>query len=76
MKSFPAAVLMLVWLAASVAPLAQAANLSGKVTDPAGLPLPGVVITAVCPATNLTRTATSDAQGGYSVPELPICDVV
>src|SRR5262249_45138714 len=30
-------------------------------------------ITAVCPETHFSRTATTDAQGGYSLPELPIC---
>ena len=48
-------------------------DITGTVTDSTGAVLPGVAVTAVCPATNLTRTATSDAQGGYTVPELPIC---
>src|SRR5947209_3127673 len=62
-------------LAVSSSALAQktTGDITGSITDSTGAVLPGVVITAVCPATNLTRTATSDAQGGYSVPELPIC---
>jgi hypothetical protein len=48
-------------------------DITGTVTDSTGAVLPGVAVTAVCTATNFTRTATSDAQGGYSLPELPIC---
>ena len=35
--------------------------------------LPGVTVTAVCTETNLTRTAVTDAQGGFTLPELPVC---
>jgi hypothetical protein len=48
-------------------------DISGTVMDTTGAVLPGVSVTAVCTETNLTRTAISDAQGGYSLPELPIC---
>jgi hypothetical protein len=48
-------------------------DITGTVTDSTGAVLPGVAVTAVCTATNLTRSATTDAQGGYSLPELPIC---
>src|SRR5437016_12411487 len=48
-------------------------DITGTVTDSTGAVLPGVAVTAVCPATNLTRSVTSDSQGGYSLPELPIC---
>jgi outer membrane receptor protein involved in Fe transport len=48
-------------------------DITGTVTDTTGAVLPGVVVTAVCPATNLTRTATTDERGGFSLPELPVC---
>jgi hypothetical protein len=48
-------------------------DISGTVTDTSGAVLPGVAVTAVCTETNLTRTAITDAQGVYSLPELPGC---
>jgi hypothetical protein len=48
-------------------------DITGTVTDSTGAVLPGVVVTALCAATNLSRTSTTDAQGGYSIPELPVC---
>src|SRR5512143_3630410 len=48
-------------------------DITGTVTDTTGAVLPGVVVNAVCPETNFTRTATTDERGGYSLPELPVC---
>src|SRR5438128_1564812 len=48
-------------------------DISGTVTDVTGGVLPGVTITAVCTATNFSRSAVSDAQGGFTLPELPVC---
>src|SRR5439155_8921215 len=48
-------------------------DITGTITDTTGGVLPGVTVNAVCTATNLTRTATTDAQGGFSLPELPVC---
>src|SRR5437764_7180089 len=48
-------------------------DINGTATDATGAVLPGVAVTAVCAATGLTRTVTTDAQGAYSLPELPIC---
>jgi carboxypeptidase family protein len=48
-------------------------DITGTVSDSTGAVLPGVSVTAVCPSTNLTRVTTTDAQGGYSLPELPVC---
>ena len=42
-------------------------------TDSTGGVLPGVNVTAVCTETNLTRSAVTDAQGGFRFPELPVC---
>jgi hypothetical protein len=48
-------------------------GISGTVTDSTGGVLPGVNVTATCVDTNLARTAVTDTQGGYSLPELPVC---
>jgi hypothetical protein len=48
-------------------------DISGTVVDGTGGVLPGVTVTAVCTDTRLTRTAVTDATGGYSLPELPVC---
>jgi len=48
-------------------------DITGAVADATGAMIPGAAVTAVCPDTGLTRNATTDAQGGYSIPELPIC---
>src|SRR5437763_847715 len=48
-------------------------DITGSVVDSTGAVLPGVTVTATCPATNFARTVTTDAQGGFSIPELPIC---
>jgi hypothetical protein len=48
-------------------------DMTGSVSDATGGVLPGVTVTATCAATGLTRTTTTDAQGGFTLPELPIC---
>ena len=48
-------------------------DITGTITDTTGGVLPGVSVTAACPATGLTRTTTTDTQGGFNLPELPIC---
>jgi Carboxypeptidase regulatory-like domain len=47
-------------------------SLSGVVRDSSGAVLPGVTVTALNPATGLTRTTTSDAEGAWSVQVLPV----
>ena len=66
---------LLLALAFTTPALAQktTGDITGSVTDTTGGVLPGVTVNAVCTATGLTRTATTDTQGGYSLPELPIC---
>jgi hypothetical protein len=44
----------------------------GTVTDPSGGAVPGVKVIAVNQGTKLTRTATSNAEGSYSLTDLPI----
>src|SRR5215471_5765123 len=48
-------------------------SISGTVMDTTNSVMPGATVTAVCNDTNLTRTAVTDSQGGFSIPELPIC---
>src|SRR5262249_10459269 len=61
-------------IAASAA-LAQktTGDITGTVMDATGAVLPGVTVNAVCAGTNFTRSVTSDAQGGFAIPELPVC---
>src|SRR5260370_22965941 len=47
--------------------------ISGTVMDSTNAVLPGVNVSAVCADTNQTRSAVTDPQGGYSIPELPVC---
>src|SRR5687768_49022 len=49
--------------------------LSGRVTDRAGAPLPGVVVVASGDGVMGTRTAVTDARGAFEVPALPPGDV-
>lgn len=44
----------------------------GRVTDPSGAVIPNAAITATNAATNISRTATTDATGEYQVLQLPI----
>src|ERR1700733_4275426 len=48
-----------------------ASTLNGNITDSTGASIPGATITVKNIGTNLTRQATSDAQGRYSVSQLP-----
>jgi carboxypeptidase family protein/TonB-dependent receptor-like protein len=48
-------------------------TIGGTVMDSTGAVLPGVSVTAVCADTNQTRSAVTDAQGSYNLPELPAC---
>jgi outer membrane receptor protein involved in Fe transport len=50
--------------------LAQNAELSGRISDPAGLAVPGARVVARSQATAATRTVSSNQQGSYSVPAL------
>jgi hypothetical protein len=70
------------WMAASVVTLVLAAPaaaqtqittavIEGTVVDSSGGVLPGVSVEARNVDTNLTRTATSDAEGRFVVPQLP-----
>src|SRR5260370_2878834 len=55
----------------AAAPLiAQNAELSGLVTDPSGLAVPGARVVVQSADTGATRTVSSNQQGEYSVPAL------
>ena len=66
---------VLVLLALRPQPLfAQATDgtLLGQVSDPAGLPVPGVKITARQTQTNYVRTTETDAEGSYILLSMPV----
>jgi outer membrane receptor protein involved in Fe transport len=50
----------------------QAASISGRVTDASGASIPAATVTVKNSATSATQSVTSDDQGRYSLPELPI----
>jgi len=64
---------LLVIMAAPAWAQRTAGTISGTVMDTTGAVLPGVTVTAVCTDTNLTRTVVTDAQGGYTIPDVPGC---
>ncbi len=60
-------------VAASAAEAAQTtATLTGRVLDASGAVLPGVTVAARNVSIGLQRTVTSDAQGRYTFPSLPV----
>jgi hypothetical protein len=48
-------------------------DVSGTVTDQSGASIAGATVTAVCPDTQLTRTAASGSGGEYRLTEMPSC---
>src|SRR5579863_5462147 len=51
---------------------AAASQISGTVQDASGLPIPGAQVSATQTATGLVRSATTNAEGGYILPSLPV----
>ncbi len=51
---------------------AQTAQINGTVRDSSGLAIPGATIKATQTATGVVRTATSGADGGYVLTNLPV----
>src|SRR3989449_4847618 len=72
MKSFSTCLLVLVFLALTLSPAAAqeltTGTIAGQVTDLAGRPIAGAIVIVV--SESGTRTATTDANGGYIVPFL------
>jgi beta-lactamase regulating signal transducer with metallopeptidase domain len=66
-----AAALLLVVPVAGYGPQRAAATFSGKVTDPAGMPVPGVVIRLTSRALDLAVETKSDANGAFTIPVVP-----
>jgi outer membrane receptor for ferrienterochelin and colicin len=58
-------------LAAASAQTNPTGAISGRVTDPSGLPLGGVTVTVSSPALQGTRTSVTSAHGDYVIPFLP-----
>jgi hypothetical protein len=69
-----AGVFALVLVAASSAfgQAVSTASIAGTIRDASGAMLPGVTVTATQTGTGLTRTAVSDATGGYLLTQLPV----
>lgn len=65
------AALLLVVPVAGYGPQQAAATFSGKVTDPAGMPVPGVVIRLTSRALDLAVETKSDASGSFTIPVVP-----
>ena len=70
MPSCPAPLVVLALLSGTIS-LAQNADLSGLVTDPSGLPVPGARVVVQSAGTAAARGVSSNQQGIYSVPALP-----
>ncbi len=71
-KFLPALVIMLFSVGAAFAQAqASTADLRGIVTDPQDAIVPGATVTARSPATNITRTVTTNDEGTYQIFALP-----
>jgi hypothetical protein len=67
-----ALVFSMVLLATSAFAQVSGGTLHGHVTDESGAALPGVTVTATNNATGSSRTVVTSADGGYSLPSLPV----
>ena len=69
-----AALVLTLCICALAAPPADAQDfrggITGRITDAQGGRLPGVTVTATHVATNVVSTATTDSDGGFSIPYL------
>ena len=63
-----------IWAATATTARAQSAtgSIEGTIVDQTGALMPGVTVTVVQPATGITRTAVTDANGIFSLPLLPV----
>src|SRR5690242_11112682 len=59
-------------MCASMAAQSERARIIGTVTDPQGAVIPAAVVSVTNVATGVVAKATTDAQGQYQAPELPI----
>ena len=66
-----AALALAIFICASVADAQDfRGGITGRITDAQGGRLPGVTVTATHLATNVISTATTDTDGGFSIPYL------
>ena len=70
-RSVLAALLAVLLPAAAFAQGVPTGTLSGRVTDPGGLALPGAVVSVTSPALQGVRSATTSPNGDYILPFLP-----
>jgi hypothetical protein len=71
---FPAVVLLFALAIAVQIAAAQngnSANVTGTVTDPSGAVVTGAAVTLHNPVSGLARTATTDASGSFTIPNVP-----
>jgi hypothetical protein len=71
---FPAVVLLFALAIAVQIAAAQngnSANVTGTVTDPSGAVVTGATVTLHNPVSGLARTATTDASGSFTIPNVP-----
>src|SRR5215469_10388203 len=70
-----AALAVIVWCAIGITALAQSAGNStsviGTVTDPSGAVVPNAVVEIRNPVSGFERTATTDASGSFTIPNVP-----
>jgi carboxypeptidase family protein len=65
------AYITLLWLGSAGEPMAQSAQVTGRVADASDSVVPGATVTVVSETTGLSRIGVSNAEGYYAVPSLP-----
>ncbi|MGE5358620.1 MAG: carboxypeptidase regulatory-like domain-containing protein, partial [Bacteroidales bacterium] len=71
MRRVLAAVVLFAVLACVPAWAQTTGQITGRIVDPTGVPLPGATVTVTSPALQAARTAVTDVAGTYRVPTLP-----
>jgi Carboxypeptidase regulatory-like domain/TonB dependent receptor-like, beta-barrel len=66
------AILVFLTTAGRVSAQAQTATITGTATDPSGAALAGAKIIATNTETNVSQSTVTNAQGQYSIPDLPV----
>ena len=73
-RIFTSLALVLLMTAVASAQTTPTGTVTGKVTDPEGLVLPGVTVTVTSPSLQGSRTAVTSANGDFILPFLPAGD--
>ena len=71
LREFAGVLLLLLACATAASAQLSTAQLDGRVTDESGAVLPGVTVTVTQTDTGFTRTAVTDGDGSYLLPNLP-----